>query len=304
MATAPTSNLSILTKPSQELVIDLINYSNQTTLTNQHILVTGAKPGTSEDNANANTVATVESVKGSGYIGKVDIAYARLDIGKLFEKIAVNLDVGNVTPTKPADLLTFLNRKYGLNIATDEVKDGTIDTTGSQPWSAQIEIADGSVAYIGTLTLTIGPDPEVGERLDTVILTKNLNGLIYPDGSSDGNNKIQTRTYCWNIDANPISSWLELRAVGDKITDNSLATELNKVVPEIWVFDADNAKDYNTANWEVSYTGTNDQSPNNSGTYPPGGPWNSKFNRIVTFQIDEALNSNVSGIFCLGYNVT
>lgn len=304
MATVPVSNVSILTKASQDLVIDLINYTNQTTLTNQHILVQNPQPATNPDLLIANTRATVTSVKGGGYIGSVEIDYQRLDIEKLFEKISVNLDLGSTVPTKPSDLLTVLNRKYGLNIAIDEVKDGTIDTSGSQPWSAQIEIADDSVAYIGTLSVTIGPDPEVGERLDTVILKQNLEGLLYPDGSSDGNDKIQTRVYCWNIDANPISSWLELRAVGDTINDNSLATELNKVVPEVWVYDADNAKDYNTAGWQVSYVGTNDQSPNTSGTYPPGGPWNSKFNRIVTFLVDETLNTNVSGIFCLGYNVT
>jgi hypothetical protein len=299
-----TSNVSILTKASQDLVIDLINSANNTTLTGVNILITNPTTVTDASVPNANTKATVTSVKGGGYIGQVDIEYARLDIGKLFEKISVNLDLGNTVPSKPADLLGVLNAKYGLNIATTEVKDGTINTSGAQPWNATIQIADASVAYTGSLSVTIGPDPEVGERLDTVILTKNLSGLMYPDGSTDGNNRIQAREYCWNVDANSISSWLELRAVGDKITDNSLATELNKVVAEIWVYDGTNPTDYNTANWEVTYTGTNDQTPNSSGNYPPGGPWNAKFNRIVTFKIDTTLNTNVSGTFCLGYNVT
>lgn len=296
------ANISILTKKSLDLVIDLINAANTTTLDETKIHITAPTPLTGDPN-NHNTGAHVAAVKGSGYIGSVDITYNRLDIGILFEKIAVNLDLGedgDGNPVKPAttkDLLAALNARYGMGLEESDIVDSPITTTGSAPWSATITMADDSLAYIGELDLTVGPDPEVGERLDTVILTTNLNGLMYPN---DDTTKAQAREYSWGIDANTISVWLDARTVDDVIADNSLATELNKIVPEVWKFDDANSIDYNTAGAKVTYAGVNDAED------ADGNPrdTNKKFNRIVQFQLDETKCANMGGILTLGYNAS
>lgn len=284
------ADISILSKSSLDLVIDLINAANGTAnLDDTKITITEPSVLTDDPNDH-NTGAKVTAIKGSGYVGEVDITYNRLDIALLFEKIAVNLDLGDTTPATTKDLLSVLDTKYGLGIVADDITDAAIDTSGNIPWAAEIVIADSCLAYTGTLNLTIGPDPEVGERLDTVILTTNLTGLMYPNSDTT---KAQAREYSWSIDANTIADWLDTRAQDDVIADNSLATELNKIVPEVWVYNADDAVDYNTAGAKVIYTGVNDDTKDT----------NQSFNRIVQFQLDDTKCANMGGVLTLGYNV-
>lgn len=286
------ANISILSKSSLDLVIDLINAANTATkakFDETKILVSNPTVLDASDASGHNTKAHVSAVKGGGYVGNVDVTYNRLDIGLLFKGIAANLDLGSTVPKTTKDLLDSLNARFGLGLTEDDIEDQPIDTSASQPWTTTVAIKTSSLAYLGTLTLTIGPDPEVGERLNTVVLTTNLNGLMYPN---DDTSKAQAREYSWNIDANSISAWLEQRTTGDKIADNAFATELNKVVAELWTYDGAEAKDYNTANAEVVYAGVNDATQDT----------NQKFSRIVQFKLDETLCANMGGILTLGYN--
>lgn len=282
---------NILNKPSVDLIIDLINVANSTSLNNTKISF-GAPSVLTGDPNNHNTGVNVLAVPGSGYIGDVDVTYNRLDIGLLFKNIALNLDVSAPTSTK--DLLPLLNSKYGLGLTIDDIEDNAIDMSGNAPHSHVIVMKDSSLAYIGQVTTTIGPDPEVGERLDTVILTTNLNGLLYPNADTS---KAQAREYSWGIDASSISAYLQVRTKDEVIADDSLAVELNKIVPDVWVYDAD-AADYNTAGAKVTYAGVNDRVDAN------GDPrdTNSKFARIVQFQLSDTLCANMGGILTLGYN--
>lgn len=280
-----------LNKPSVDLIIDLINVANSTSLNSTKISFE-VPSVLSNDPNNHNTGVKVVAVKGSGYIGDVDVTYNRLDIGLLFKNIALNLDVAKPATTK--DLLPKLNSKYGLGLTIDDIEDNAVDMSGDGPHTHTIVMKVASLAYIGQVTTTIGPDPEVGERLDTVILQTNLNGLLYPNSDTS---KAQAREYSWGIDASSISAYLQVRTKDEVITDNSLAIELNKVVPDVWVYDT-NAADYNTANAKVVYAGVNDR------TDADGKPrdTNAAFARIVQFQLSDTLCANMGGILTLGYN--
>lgn len=280
-----------LNKPSVDLIIDLINVANSTSLNSTKISFE-APSVLSNDPNNHNTGVKVVAVKDSGYIGDVDVTYNRLDIGLLFKNIALNLDVTKPATTK--DLLPKLNSKYGLGLTIDDIEDNAVDMSGDGPHTHTIVMKVTSLAYIGQVTTTIGPDPEVGERLDTVILQTNLNGLLYPNSDTS---KAQAREYSWGIDASSISAYLQVRTKDEVITDNSLAIELNKVVPDVWVYDT-NAADYNTANAKVVYAGVNDR------TDADGNPrdTNAAFARIVQFQLSDTLCANMGGILTLGYN--
>lgn len=280
-----------LNKPSVDLIIDLINVANSTSLNSTKISFE-VPSVLSNDPNNHNTSVKVVAVKDSGYIGDVDVTYNRLDIGLLFKNIALNLDVAKPATTK--DLLPKLNSKYGLGLTIDDIEDNAVDMSGDGPHTHTIVMKVASLAYIGQVTTTIGPDPEVGERLDTVILQTNLNGLLYPNSDTS---KAQAREYSWGIDASSISAYLQVRTKDEVITDNSLAIELNKVVPDVWVYDT-NAADYNTANAKVVYAGVNDR------TDADGKPrdTNAAFARIVQFQLSDTLCANMGGILTLGYN--
>ncbi len=278
-----------LNHPSIDLIIDLINIANSTTL--DETKISFGTPSVLTNNANNhNTGVQVNAVPGSGFRGSVDVTYNRLDIGLLFKNISLNLDVdlSGITNPSTKDLLTKLNSKFGLGIEIEDIEDVAIDTSGSIPHNHTITMADNSLAYIGSVALTIGPDPEVGEKLDTVIMTTNLMGLLYPNADTT---KAQAREYSWGIDASSIGSYLSVRVVGETIGDDSLATELNKVVSETWVYNA-SAADYNTAEAEVIYAGAND----------PSKDTNQTWSRIVQFKLSDTLCANMGGTLTLGYN--
>lgn len=279
---------AFLNRPSFDLVVDLINVAN--TLALNDAKVSFQTPvALVDDESTLNTKVNVKAVSGGGYRGNVDVKYNRLDLALLFKNIAVNLnvDLSSIASPTTKDLLNTLNLKYGLNIVVDEIIDAPIDMSGAGPHTHSIAAED-SLAYIGSLDVTIGPDPEIGERLDTVILTSNLNGLLYPNADTT---KAQAREYSWNVDGSGISQYLQVRVVGEKIADDSLAVELNKVVSDTWVYNA-GAADYNTAGAEVIYAGPNDATMD----------VNQKWTRIVQFKLDDALCANVGGVFTLGYN--
>lgn len=273
-----------LNKPSVDLITDLINVANETTLDENKISFGEPVVITPDENGH-NTTCVVSSVPGSGYRGDVTVSYIRLAIDLLFKNIAVNLDVSSAVTTK--DLLPLLNSKYGLGLTIDDIEDNAIDTA-TQPVTHTIVMKETSLAYINQVVTTIGPDPEIGEKLDTVILTTNLNGLLYPNADTT---KAQAREYSWGVDASSISAYLEVRATGEEITDDALATELNKIVPNTWVYDADAAQDYNTAGATVLFAGANSADKDTNQTY----------NRIVQITLSDTLCGNMGGVLTLGY---
>jgi len=279
---------AFLNRPSFDLVVDLINVANTLALNDAKVTF-GVPSALEDDESGLNTGLNVKAISGAGYRGAVDVKYNRLDLALLFKNIAVNLnvDLSSVPSPTTKDLLGTLNTKYGLGITIDEVVDAPVDITGEGPHTHTITAQD-SLAYIGALTLTIGPDADVGERLDTVVLVTNLNGLLYPNTDTT---KAQAREYSWGVDASPISAYLQVRVVDEVISDNSLAVELNKIVSDTWIYDAA-AADYNTAGAKVIYAGPNSADKDA----------NQKWARIVQFQLDDALCANVGGVITLGYN--
>lgn len=280
---------AFLSRPSFELVVDLINVANTLALNDSKVTF-GAPTALTDDESNLNTSIPVNAISGSGYRGSVVVKYNRLDLPLLFKNIAVNLnvDLSEIEGPTTKDLLSTLNAKYGLAITEEEVVNAAIDVSGDLPHVAQITAADTCEAYIGTLSVTIGPDPDVGERLDTVVLTTNLNGLLYPNTDTT---KAQAREYSWGIDASAISAYLQVRTVDEVINDTSLAVELNKVSSDTWIYDAATA-DYNTAGAKVIYSGPNDATLD----------VNQKWARVVQFQLSDDLCANVGGVLTLGYN--
>lgn len=276
--------MSFLNKPSDELILNLANLqiagnNLPQVLTLAQVQIGPVVVHAGEDGR--NSTVTFQSVPGVKYIGDVECDYWRLDLEKLFTGIAVNLDATN--PQTTADLITVLNAKYGLALGEkDYVNDPVSGNT------AIIKTKAASPAYFGELSVTIGPDAPVGERLDLVILNRNLQGLLYPNADTT---KAQASLYSHGVDANAIAVWLKAQATGTDITDNALATEMNKIFPELWVYKT-TADDYNTGGATIIYAGVN----------KPDLDTNQAFSHIVQIQLDPLLCTNMGGVLTLGYD--
>lgn len=285
-------------KPSDVLVIDLINETNTDASTNVSININSSqvvfgKPSKVEagEGIDWNTLLRVTATRSSPYVGSVDLQYNRLDITKLFKNIAVNLDVKGATKT--SDLLARLNDRYGLSIDAKEVVENAVATRDEDHpvVNHTIVISDTSLAYTGTLDVTIGEDADVGERLNLVITKPKLDGLHYP---VDDTEKGQAYIYSYGVDCNAIRTFLQTLAAGVAVDDTALAKELNKVVPELWVADSTQALDYNVNGAKVIYAGaTND---------PAAVDANTAYSQVVIISLDDTKCSNFAGDLYLHFN--
>ena len=292
-------------KPSDVLVLDLINETNTDADTGVSIGITSGqvvfgKPTVvaPAEGIDWNTLMRVTATRSSPYVGSVDLLYDRLDIGKLFKNIAVNLDVKGATKT--SDLLARLNTRYGLSIDAKEVVENTVATRDDDHpvVTHTIVIADTSMTYIGELAVTIGEDADVGERLNLVITKPRLDGLHYP---VDDTEKGQAYIYSYGVDCNAIRTFLQTLAAGVDVDDSALAKELNKVVPELWVADDTQSVDYNVNGAKVIYAGATRP----QGVDPDKNPAkdaNTSYSQVVIVQLDDTKCANFAGELYLHFN--
>jgi len=304
-------------KASNLLVLDLVNETNTDAQTQVSINIntsqvvfgkpvvvepTVGEPAEGEVKKDWNTELLCTATRSSPYVGSVTLEYDRLDIGKLFKNIAVNLDVKGAKTT--LDLVDRLNARYGLGIDKKEVVSAPVAelTTAAPVAHATIEIDATSLAYFGKLDVTVGEDADVGERLNLVVTKTRLDGLHYP---VDDTMKGQAYIYSYGVDCNSIRTFLATLATGGVIDDTALAKELNKVVPELWHAGND-AADYNVRGATIKYAGATRDDPSNPSTDKTAlevfENANTNFNTVVVFTLDDTKCTNFAGDLYLHYN--
>lgn len=304
-----------LNKTSDLLVLDFINEKNvDADLELSKVLLGTPVLNDGEDADTRNTKMVVTARKNSGLVGTQGVTYSRLAGEALFRNVTAYIDVK--TPKTTADLLDKLNAQYGLKLTPEDIVPANIpdntnppvtdpDAPDPAPVDHTLTFKDDCYAFLGTIPLKIGAKPQVGERLSLVITQTQLDGLQYPDDKSD--TKGQAYIYSYGIDATPIAAFLKAQAVATLAADSAFATELNKVVPELWV-DKETAEDYNLHSASVTYNGpTVNQVPDPNSTtggtidQPVEGA-NTDFNSILKLELSDTLCSNFQGELFLHYN--
>lgn len=287
-------------KPSDVLVLDLINATNIDATTQASINITSGQVTFGKPTVVApaegidwNTLLLCTANRSSPYVGSVNLNYDRMDIGKLFKNIAVNLDVKGATTTLA--LIDRLNARYGLSIDPKEVVSSPVPalTEAAPVANATITIADTSLVYFGKIDVTVGEDAQVGERLNLVITKTRLDGIHYP---VDGTDKGQAYVYSYGVDCNSIRTFLQTLSAGVDVDDSALATQLNKVVPELWIAD-DAAKDYNVSGSVVKYVGATSVDGAEAAKDA-----NTTFNHVAIITLSDTLCSNFTGDLYLHFN--
>lgn len=108
-------------KPSRELLMDLLNYAHGYDL--PYAMLTFGTPRTlsAPDQAEfgRNTELILTAAPNSGYDNEVVLHYNRIDLGRLFSNATL---VGVDAPfNNSVEALALVNAKYGLNISTSEI---------------------------------------------------------------------------------------------------------------------------------------------------------------------------------------
>ena len=165
-------------KTPQQVIIDLANSENGVAV--PYNAVTLGSPTVHPVGEEGNTALTVAAVEGAGYQGSVDLTYSRISIGDLFlnagiETIQIE---GNAATTH--GLVEAIAQAYGIILTTNDIVDEAIEYDAEGNAIAQLNIADGSLIYTGSVTVDIQA-PVAGETsLSDVYSVTVLNGLDYP----------------------------------------------------------------------------------------------------------------------------
>ena len=161
-------------KLPKQIIVDLINYDNDTNLV-EELLTFGTPVVTT---APFNTSLVVSSVPDSNYIGSVTLKYDRIDIATLLGSKSINIPVGSAT--KVSDLIPIINNRFNINLTSDDYVDKYLPTLElndiNEIKSFNITINPNSLIFIKELNL-YAVSSEI--LLSSVITRIVLNGLIY-----------------------------------------------------------------------------------------------------------------------------
>lgn len=139
-----------MNKPSKMLVLDLINFQNNSTLNPNDVdLLTPTTSPSDLGTSGRNTRVMLVGKDGSPFQGATPVYYNRLNLELLHQREVVGV-LDNFTNLSEA--LTAFNRDYGLGISIEELSPTTIKADGS----IDFIISDSLVYYPGS-KVTITP---------------------------------------------------------------------------------------------------------------------------------------------------
>lgn len=177
-------------KPSKEMLIDLINYANRqsmtTLLTSKNTVFTD--PVENPKGSDTNTSIRFAKVEGYKLNGDEEIHYNRLNIEQLARVMGFDgtfeIDMKYKHKTV-LDILPQLLETFKIYLDENDVEDDNIELNFKDVTEEEIEkygvnfilrIKPQSIGYYGRLVLTAKPKPI---KLETAIQTKVMRGFVY-----------------------------------------------------------------------------------------------------------------------------
>lgn len=171
------AHVSDFSKTPKQIVLDLINADNGSSLTD--VLVSLGLPTVATgETPLRNTELTVFAEAGSGYSGSQVMQYDRLAVSGFPGASALTLPVGDAV--NYSDLIPEINVALGINLTADDYIDGAIGAwagTANETKSITITMNPDSLVFLGSLVLTLEANDI---PLSSVITTTTLSGLNYP----------------------------------------------------------------------------------------------------------------------------
>lgn len=140
-----------LTKPASQVIVDLINYCNGTTLTAD--MLTYEIPPQAIDGEH-NTIVKANSTSSSYYEGSVEITYNRIDFADVFQGLSDYL-VAESSVSFVSDLIALINATYKLNLTRDDFLDAPLSESGADAVSFVLKANPNSLIYVGETTLRV-----------------------------------------------------------------------------------------------------------------------------------------------------
>jgi hypothetical protein len=194
--------MALYPKQSLQMLVDLINAANPNLpvpVTTTNVLYGTPTAITPTGGNIQNTSIKVTAVAASKYIGNTTLTYRRLDFGTLFRSLPIVIykyspALTGQSPYKISDLLPAINAKYGLNLTTADVVDGSMAAgntnavpaiglaAGTRNSSITVTAQTTSPGFTGTFTLYWVQAPQDISTMITVLSLENAR--IFPTKTS------------------------------------------------------------------------------------------------------------------------
>ncbi len=186
--------MPLYAKPSKELVIDLINQANPQLpfpLTKDTVSITDPVKLANTPGKIQNASVDVIPRAPSGYINKTTVQYRRIDLAALFRGVEIRVDVytargTGVVPIRMSDVLPYINQKYGLSLAYEDIQDiwfpaaNSGAVPGKRSARQVLRAAALSHAFVGEVTVLWVQGPQ---DIAKMITRTTLDGRAYPGGN-------------------------------------------------------------------------------------------------------------------------
>lgn len=144
------------TKPGPELLVDLINESNETIFQPGDLSFSSPLPYVDSNHPEVNTQIVASGTGTTGFTGPATLYYNRLDLDYMLGVRDNSYAVPAAQPIDVAAVLTQLNARCELGLGLD---DAMLDTT--EAITAPTEVILGALAtsltYVGQTTLILYP---------------------------------------------------------------------------------------------------------------------------------------------------
>lgn len=274
-------------KPSELLVIDLINEANGTNFdTNDFAIVDVGNRGNLTPIEGTphvrETAATLRPYFGGRLKSTTTIHYHRLNASDMFNDVVVPVPLAGQTST--TELLDAINETLGLQLTTDDIIHEPVSTR-VLPSVGTVKIKDGNPAWTGAIWVSI---QRVPYRLEEWVTQRTLPVLTYPTNQTE---LIQGPLYAYPHDFSAFGNVL-LPYNNGSSTDALLAV-FKEVLPfDEWVLRTQPLP-FNLMGSLVLYNG-NIREP---WSFRPG------FSHILVIELNNDYCTNMAGYLVLHYNV-
>lgn len=271
--------MSLYKDPATTL-LSLIEKENNLVLEASDYDFSVPQPATPPEGSEAsyNTTLTISNNNPAApYIGSVDIYYNRLNFADLALLADIYVHVEDVTTTH--GLLPSLNRRYGLNLTTDDVEDiATVDRGNYR--EATLRAKTTSLGWIGELDIGV---VEGDLLLEDYLIQPLLGGLEYP---GDDITRPFAHFYSFWRDFSDYHTQLSQVSAGDPIS-LEIVSMMNDVTDDIWV--GTGTADYSLEGAVITYSGP---AENYTGA-------NQDYKAVVVITLDETKCTALSGSLIL-----
>lgn len=270
--------------PSDVLVMDLINRSNDTNFNYTDLVITeigltGSNTTIDGTAYKRETGATLRPILGGRLKDTVKISYHRLDASRMFNNIVVPVAVDKQLST--VDVIDDINRELGLMLTVDDIIQEPINIT-KLPATFTVKFKPNNAAWMGQIWATVRREPY---KLEEWVINRILPIIQYPTNQST---LIQGPLYAYPHDFSRFDDTLSKYSNGSDTT--LLLTALNDVIKnDTWV-ERPIPEEFNISGAEVIYNG------------PIKEPYSTRklFKSVLVVRLSE-LCTNVAGYITIHY---